>query len=150
MNVEVQYAVSGEQLPSKQQIRNWAAAALDVEPDISVEIAVRLVDEPESARLNQHYRSKSGPTNVLSFPMDNPPGVDSGIMGDLVICIPVVEREAREQNKDKLAHWAHMVVHGVMHLQGYDHQKESEAQRMESRESEILESLGFSNPYIPD
>lgn len=147
VNIEVQYAVKGEHLPSKEQIENWALAALEGDSEVHAEIAVRLVGESESARLNQQYRSKVGPTNILSFPMDNPPGVDSGILGDLVICIPVVEREAREQSKDDLAHWAHMVVHGVMHLQGHDHQKEHEARSMESREAEIMKTLGFANPY---
>ena len=101
----------------------------------------------ESAELNQHYRGKPGPTNVLSFPFEAPPGVETEILGDLVVCAPVVEREALEQGKTLQSHWAHMVVHGVLHLQDYDHIEENEAVIMESEEITIMNRLGFSSPY---
>ncbi len=125
-------------LPSKPQIRRWVKAALRV----PAEITVRFVGASEGARLNQDYRGKSGPTNVLSFIY-----TDSPLIGDLVICLPVVMREAAAQNKDMLAHCAHLIVHGVLHLQGWDHQTETEAQAMEALESEIVTGLGFAPPY---
>ena len=100
-----------------------------------------------TTNFNQTYRNKSGPTNVLSFPCELPEGVPNDWLGDLVICSAVVEREALEQGKSPAAHWAHMVVHGLLHLQGYDHVEESEAEVMEAKEIAILERLGYPNPY---
>jgi probable rRNA maturation factor len=111
------------------------------------ELVVRIVDEAESAALNDRYRGKPEPTNVLSFPCESPPGLALPHLGDLVICAPVVEREAREQGKPSEAHWAHMLVHGLLHLRGYDHQNEAEAETMEALESAILGQLGYPNPY---
>jgi probable rRNA maturation factor len=108
---------------------------------------VRIVDEQESAELNEQYRHKQGPTNVLSFPFECPPGVELNLLGDLVICAPVVQREAQQQQKQELAHWAHMVVHGTLHLLGYDHLQQDEAEAMENREIRIMEDLGYSDPY---
>ena len=105
------------------------------------------MDEAESRQLNRDYRGKDSPTNVLSFPFEAPPQVASPLLGDLVICAPVVADEARDQGKPLLAHWAHMVVHGVLHLQGYDHQTDAEAERMEEIECRILQNLHFPNPY---
>jgi probable rRNA maturation factor len=146
IEVEYQNACSGaQQLPFETQIVSWARAAV---LDLTVaELVVRVVDEAESAELNGIFRNKPMPTNVLSFPFEAPPGVDSAILGDVAICAAVVEREAREQRKTLTAHWAHMVVHGVLHLQGYDHIEPLDADRMESTEIEVLQTLGFANPY---
>ncbi|CAG1007179.1 Endoribonuclease YbeY [Burkholderiales bacterium] len=144
IHIELQNASSSTQLPTEADLVRWAKAATNKD---EAEIVVRVVDGEESAELNSHYRGKSGPTNVLSFPFEAPPGVETDILGDLVVCAPVVEREAREQGKDLPAHWAHMVVHGVLHLQGYDHIGEDEAVIMETEEIAILHGLGFPNPY---
>jgi probable rRNA maturation factor len=144
IQLELQNVSASDYVPLEDDFRRWALAALQRE---SAEIVIRIVDEGESAELNEQYRHKSGPTNVLSFPFEAPPGVQTDILGDLVICAPVVEREAREQGKTPEAHWAHMVLHGVLHLQGYDHIEEGEAQRMEAEEITLLRRLGFSNPY---
>jgi len=144
IEIELQNASSSLRLPAEAEIARWAQAATR---KANAEIVVRVVDEAESAELNGHYRGKAGPTNVLSFPFEAPPGVETDILGDLVVCAPVVEREAQEQGKTLPAHWAHMVVHGVLHLQGYDHIEENEAAAMESEEIAILNGLGFPNPY---
>ena len=145
--LDVQYAVAQDGLPAAQQMLAWVEAALEAEQR-GVELVIRLVDEAESAELNETYRGKPGPTNVLSFPFDMPPEVEEArLLGDLVICAPVVRLEAREQGKPELAHWAHLVVHGTLHLQGYDHQAEAEAAEMEGLERQILARLGYPDPY---
>ncbi|MDP5292677.1 rRNA maturation RNase YbeY [Oceanimonas sp. CHS3-5] len=136
-------------LPTEQDFETWLAAALEGERD-ETEVTVRLVDEAESQELNRDYRGKNKPTNVLSFPFEAPPGVELPLLGDLVICRQVVEREAAEQNKPLQAHWAHMVVHGCLHLLGFDHIKDDEAEVMEAREIVILAGLGMDNPYQDD
>lgn len=133
--------------PSAEQMQAWVDAVMHYEQLSERELTVRIVDEAESAALNEQYRNKQGPTNVLSFPFECPPEVELNLLGDLVICAPVVEREAQEQQKTELAHWAHMLVHGCLHLLGYDHLTETEAHDMEQREIAILQELGFSNPY---
>lgn len=133
-------------MPNATDIEPWIQAALS--PDIKyAEITVRIVDEAESAQLNQTYRHKQGPTNILSFNYDPLPESGCDLLGDLVICAPVVAREAREQNKTLLAHWAHLIVHGSLHLQGYDHIKTADAEIMENKERQILAKLGFQDPY---
>lgn len=144
VHVELQNASSANFLPASDQLRRWVEAALQRE---RAEIVIRVVDSEEGAELNEHYRHKPGATNVLSFPFEPPPGVATDILGDLVICAPVVEQEAAEQRKPLMAHWAHLVVHGVLHLQGFDHVEENEALTMESEEIAILNELGFANPY---
>jgi probable rRNA maturation factor len=135
--------------PTRQQLQQWAEAAL-IEA-ASTELTIRLVDEAESSALNQQYRHKSGPTNVLSFPFEAPmPGMDIPLLGDVVICAPRVVCEASEQGKPLLAHWAHLVIHGVLHLQGYDHQTDAEAELMEALEVSLLTRLGYANPYQDD
>ncbi|WP_107851576.1 rRNA maturation RNase YbeY [Oceanimonas marisflavi] len=136
-------------LPTEQDFETWLTAALKGERD-EAEVTVRLVDEAESQALNRDYRGKDKPTNVLSFPFEAPPGVELPLLGDLVICRQVVEREAAEQNKPLQAHWAHMVVHGCLHLLGFDHIKDEEAEVMEAREIAILAGLGMDNPYQDD
>lgn len=144
IHVELQNAEAFPSLPSPEDFARWAEAAIARD---AAEIAIRVVDETESAELNRYYRGKDCPTNVLSFPFEAPPGVETDILGDLVVCAPVIEREAREQGKAPAAHWAHMVVHGVLHLQGYDHVEDAEAEMMEAEEVALLDRLGFPNPY---
>lgn len=146
-SVHVQIASPTRDLPSETQLKAWAQAALSgVEG--GPELTVRVVDEAESGELNRNYRGVSGPTNVLSFPFEPPEQVKLPLLGDVVICAPLVKREAREQNKTVEAHWAHLVVHGTLHLLGYDHDDESNAALMESEERRILADLGFSDPYL--
>jgi probable rRNA maturation factor len=146
LEVDVQYAAEVSHLPTIKQLQTWAAAAYRLEQD--AEVVIRIVDEAESAELNQRYRHKRGATNVLSFAFEAPSEIESHALGDLVLCAPVIVREAREQHKPALAHWAHMVVHGMLHLQGHDHQTDAQAQAMEALEVEILSALRISNPYL--
>jgi probable rRNA maturation factor len=149
--VTVQDAAGLAGTPPKASLRVWARHALG--NAARGELTVRIVDEAESAALNSRYRGKHGPTNVLSFgadePLDPPEAAGAELLplGDLVICAAVVQREARAQGKPAPAHWAHMVVHGVLHLQGYDHETAGEAATMEARERELLAGLGFPDPY---
>ena len=144
--LDVQRSSRARTLPSDAQLRAWARAALDGMSGMQ-ELTLRLVDAAESAKLNAAFRHKNGPTNVLSFPFGAPPGMTTRLLGDLVICAPVVRREAEEQHKDAAAHWAHMVVHGVLHLRGYDHMRRADAQAMEKLETKILARLGYADPY---
>ena len=146
MELEVQYVSVLDGLPSVQQLEQWAKAAL-LDRKSRQELNVRIVDADESQQLNKEYRGKDKPTNVLSFPFEAPPGVNANILGDLVICAPVVRHEALEQGKTESSHWAHMVVHGMLHLQGYDHENDADAEEMESREVSIMKQLDFDDPY---
>ncbi len=146
LQLDVQRVTAASPTPRDAELRSWARAAL-ADLGGTHELTLRLVDEAESAALNTQYRHKSGATNVLSFPFEAPPGLASRLLGDLVICAPVVAREAEEQGKTAAAHWAHMVVHGVLHLRGYDHMSDSEAAEMETLETEILARLGYADPY---
>jgi probable rRNA maturation factor len=150
--VTVQNPSRAAKVPTPAQLRKWARAALT--EGARGELTVRIVGEKESAELNSRYRGKKGATNVLSFPAggaEAPPlaRVTDELLpfGDVVICANVVAREAREQGKVAAAHWAHMVVHGTLHLQGYDHEKARDAKVMEARERELLATLGFPDPY---
>ncbi|MCC3717309.1 rRNA maturation RNase YbeY [Rouxiella badensis] len=138
---------SSEGLPAESDFQQWLEAVLPQFQEES-EVTIRIVDEAESHELNMTYRGKDKPTNVLSFPFEAPPGMEMPLLGDLVICRQVVEQEAREQNKALNAHWAHMVVHGSLHLLGYDHIEEEEAEEMEAIEIEIMQSLGHPDPYL--
>lgn len=138
LSLAVQYAVEAAGLPTRAQVRKWVKAALAVD----AEITVRFVDEIEGRSLNRDYRGKDYATNVLSFIYSSAP-----VQGDLVICAPVVAREAQEQGKTIEAHYAHLIVHGTLHLQGFDHEVEAEAQVMEARETEIVIKLGYPGPY---
>ncbi|MCO6411538.1 MAG: rRNA maturation RNase YbeY [Thiogranum sp.] len=146
LDLEVQYALDGSGAPSQQDLRRWTLAALQPlrQP---VELVIRIVDETESRELNSRYRGIDRPTNVLSFPFEAPPAVASSHLGDLVICAPVVNREALEQHKPEQHHWAHMVVHGILHLRGYDHQSDEDASEMEALEKCVLQQLGVPAPY---
>jgi probable rRNA maturation factor len=149
LRVDIQNA-SSDPVPSAPELRRWISAALAAAVparDTECEISLRLVDEAEMTALNSNYRGKSGPTNVLSFPSDLPAELNLPLLGDLAICAPVVRREAREQGKPDAAHWAHMAVHGTLHLLGYDHEEQDEANAMEALETRILLELGFAPPY---
>ena len=150
MIIDLQIACEQESgLPTAEQIEQWATAAVQPQSD-EVEMTVRIVDEAESHALNLNYRAKDRPTNVLSFPFECPDEVELPLLGDLVICRQVVEREAQEQDKPVMAHWAHMVVHGSLHLLGYDHIEDDEAEEMESLETQIMTGLGFADPYLSE
>lgn len=144
--IDVQIASSASGLPGAEQFEIWARAAL-LDADRELEVTVRVVDEAEGSELNNTYRSIAGPTNVLSFPFEAPEPIQTALIGDVVICAPVVLREAGEQGKTCNAHFAHMVVHGILHLLGYDHQQAPEADWMEGQERRILAALGFPDPY---
>lgn len=147
--LDVQYAVDGDSLPTQHEFERWVQSALEA-MDGAVELAIRIVDEQESRQLNSRYRGVDKATNVLSFPFEAPPGIDSDYLGDVVICAPVVQREAQQQHKPEKHHWAHMVVHGMLHLRGYDHQLDEQAEEMETLEKQILAGLGIQDPYQMD
>ncbi|MEZ9051722.1 rRNA maturation RNase YbeY [Vibrio sp. 10N.247.311.64] len=148
IELDLQLAVENEQgLPTEQDIQLWLDKTIPQFQE-KAELTVRIVDTQESHQLNHEYRGKDKPTNVLSFPFEAPPGIELDLLGDLIICRQVVEKEAEEQSKPLLAHWAHMVVHGSLHLLGYDHIEDDEAEEMESLETEIMQSMGFEDPYI--
>lgn len=146
LDVAVSYATERRGVPSSASLRKWVAAALHRrirEADLSI----RIVGEDEGRALNRHYRGKDYATNVLSFPADLPEGVKLPLLGDLVICAPVVAREAAEQRKRTIDHYAHLTVHGVLHLLGWDHEDDADAEAMEALEREILAGLGVADPY---
>ena len=161
VNIDIQIASTAASIPSNEQFTEWTLTCLD-NKEISVcippsfngkqplELSIRIVDQEESQALNRDYRQKDKPTNVLSFPTDLPEYVDTQLLGDLVICAPVVNQEANEQSKNPQDHWAHMVIHGTLHLLGYDHIDEEEAQIMEALEIQLLQQLGCSSPYADD
>ena len=154
MNVELDVQRAVEALPTDEQFASWVTQTL-LEPSVdrtqlsgdNVELTIRIVDEKESAELNEQYRHKNGATNVLSFPFEAPAEVKLNLLGDLIICSKVVQQQANEQKKDELAHWAHMVVHGTLHLLGYDHMNDADAKIMEAKEITILSQLGYPDPY---
>lgn len=146
--ITVQRAVPKTEMPTSTQLKQWAKKVLArKKPDI--EMTIRIVNTEEMTELNTHYRHKAGPTNVLSFPyeMSTDPTDEPPLLGDIVICAAIVQQEAQDQNKTPLAHWAHMVVHGTLHLLGYDHEDPNDADKMESIEITLLKELGFPNPY---
>lgn len=149
IELDLQVASEG-QAPSLEQLQQWCALALR-QRSADSELTIRLVDEPEGRELNNTWRHKDYATNVLSFPADVPDGLlDIPLLGDLVICVPVVEREAAEQGKSLEAHWAHLVIHGSLHLLGYDHIDDAEAEEMEALEQNLLAELGHPDPYADD
>ena len=152
-DIEVQYAVDfdPQALPSQAMIEHWLTPAFAAHPDETrSEVTVRFVEESESQTLNHTYRGKDSSTNVLSFPFEAPAGMDIPLLGDLVISPHVVEREANAQGKALSDHFAHMTLHGCLHLMGYDHSEDGEAEEMEALECELLASLGIDNPYKDD
>jgi probable rRNA maturation factor len=148
LDVSVSYGLPRNGLPSAASFKRWAAAACDGRI-LKADLAIRVVDTKEGLALNRHYRGKDYPTNVLSFPAELPPGVDlpMPLLGDLVLCAPVVAREAEDQRKQLNAHYAHLTIHGVLHLLGLDHEDEREAEAMELLEREVLAGLGYDDPY---
>lgn len=146
IEVDVQYAVEAGDLPDAAQIEGWVRAALHGRRR-AAQLTVRLVGEQEGTELNERWRGKRGPTNVLSFPVEGLETVAPQLLGDVVICAPVVEREAREQHKRAEAHWAHMVIHGTLHLLGFDHIDDAQAREMEGIETQLLRELGYPAPY---
>jgi len=139
LHLAVQFALQGDGLPSRPQLRRWVKAALSH----PAEITLRLVDEAEGRALNRDYRGKDYATNVLTFILN-----DNPLMGDIVLCAPVVCAEAAAQGKSVEAHYAHLVVHGVLHLQGFDHESADDAAEMEARETQIVMNLGYADPYL--
>ena len=142
IDITVQRCVGPRAIPAPASLRKWAQAAAQTAEG---EMTIRVVDKHESRDLNHRYRDKDRPTNVLSFPYQSVAG--ESVLGDLVICAAVVASEAVEQGKPLRAHWAHMVIHGTLHLLGFDHQTEPQAQEMESKERELLGQFGFPDPY---
>ena len=154
MTVEIQIASISQSLPNQEQFIQWVDLATEPARQ-GADVVIRIVDQVESAELNTTYRQKEGATNVLSFPFTMPDGIPDdalteGILGDLVICAPIVEEQAEQQGKLGLSHWAHMVIHGCLHLQGYDHVESEQAMVMENLEIKLLDSIGIGNPYIDD
>lgn len=147
IHVNVQVATATKAIPSRASLARFARAALAGLRRKSVSVTLRVVGPKESQQLNSQFRRKDKPTNVLSFPFEAPRAVAGDLLGDIVICADVVRREARAQNKEERAHWAHMVVHGILHLRGFDHERIQDAGVMEAREIRILRGLGFPNPY---
>ena len=145
--IDVEVNSSSTKIPSVENIELWIRAALQSDELNQAEVSVYIVDEAESQELNAQYRGKDKPTNVLSFPADVPDEVGVPLLGDLVICAPVVEREAQEQGKTLEAHWAHMLIHGTLHLLGYDHVEDDEADVMEALETRLITQLNFPAPY---
>lgn len=145
VDLDLQVATSDQPQPSEEEFRRWCNLVL--QDRIETELTVRIVDRSEIQQLNDQYRGKAKPTNVLSFPADLPEDLELPLLGDLVICADVVNSEAIEQGKPPAHHWAHMVIHGCLHLLGYDHIKESEAEEMENLEIRLLDQLSIPNPY---
>ena len=145
--VDIQMASTSDEAPDPECIERWVSAAIGNRRE-ATELSVRIVDEKEGIALNEKYRGAKGPTNVLSFPFDAEIPESLPLIGDIVICAPVVAKEAQQQNKDIKAHWAHMIIHGVLHLLGYDHQNNNDAVIMESLETDIMQGLGFPPPYL--
>jgi probable rRNA maturation factor len=146
IELELQIASDAQTLPHPSQFRDWIGMTLSEKYD-NVELTIRIVDVEEMTELNQVYRKKLGPTNVLSFPAEIADEFQSNLLGDIVICAPVVQKEANDADIDLLAHWAHMVVHGTLHLLGYNHEEDDEAEEMENLETQILTKLGYPAPY---
>jgi probable rRNA maturation factor len=149
MNLEIQRVYHCSNIPDDSQIKAWAALAL-LESNQDSEILIRIVDENESAALNQQYRQKTCPTNVLSFPFDAPENPEINLLGDLVVCAPVIEKEARQQGKSANDHWAHIILHGILHLQGFDHIDKNDAVVMEALEIKLLKTININNPYFQE
>ena len=146
VSVDIQIASRSQHIPGNTALEHWAAIAVGTHKS-NAEISLRIVDKEESQALNNQYRGKDKPTNVLSFPAEFPAEVDIPFLGDLVICAPIVEQEAQTQQKSIDVHWAHMVIHGTLHLLGYDHIEDSEAEQMEALEIQLLASMEYPNPY---
>lgn len=146
--IAVQLTVAEKSIPTAAKLKRWAKTVLEKQKS-GGELTIRVVGPEEMQQLNFEYRKKNKTTNVLSFPLDIPAEFNNKIpmLGDIVICADVIKQEARDQQKTTEAHWAHMVVHGTLHLLGFDHEQDADAEKMEAEEIKILDSLGFANPY---
>ena len=144
--VDLQIVSTSNQIPSISDFQIWVDVVLNNNTP-PLEVLIRLVDTAESADLNKRYRQKKGATNILSFPFEAPEMIESPLLGDLIICVPIIENEALEQKKPLLNHWAHITFHGLLHLCGYDHIKEVDAKIMEAKEISLLKTLLIDNPY---
>lgn len=145
--VDLQVACESTDCPSQEQVQQCLDLVFKEQGLDEQEITVRLVEKQESQQLNAEFRGKDKPTNVLSFPFEAPPGIPINLLGDLVICADVVSEEAKQQNKQVLHHWYHMLVHGTLHLLGFDHIEDNDADQMETLEIAILAKLGIDDPY---
>ena len=144
--IDIQNVSVLKSIPEDNLMIKWVEHALD-QKHLQAELTLRIVDEEEGLALNNAWRKKNYATNVLSFPVGESLEQAPNLLGDIVVCAPVVEQEALDQGKNSDAHWAHLIVHGVLHLQGYDHESDEQAGEMESREIQILKKIGYSNPY---
>ncbi|TLY48015.1 MAG: rRNA maturation RNase YbeY [Gammaproteobacteria bacterium] len=146
IKITLQTIASNTYIPSRYFLQRWVNKALSKQ--ISNQVNIRLISKKESTELNSRYRHKKGPTNILSFPFEPPPGISSAFLGDLVVCAALVNQQAKQQGKTRLEHWAHLIIHGCLHLIGYDHIHEKDANKMEALEIQLLKELGYENPYI--
>lgn len=146
-HIDLQLACEAAELPTLELFQQWTDIALTSVTDQVFELTIRIVNIAESQQLNKQYRKKDKPTNVLSFPFEVPDGIELNLLGDLVVCAQIVEQEAEEQNKMLFDHWAHMIIHGCLHLLGYDHINDLDADKMEALEIKILAELSINNPY---
>ena len=146
LHLDLVVACDGCEVPSRAAFVRWCKAALAGERG-SLRVGLRIVAEPEAAELNRRFRGRTGPTNVLSFPYGDPPAGKTRFLGDIVVCAPLARAEAALAGRPETAHWAHLVIHGILHLQGFDHETDQDARVMEARETRILEGLGFADPY---
>jgi probable rRNA maturation factor len=149
--IDYQLATQASQVPETAQLERWVTAVLEQHPQESRhEVTIRIVDADESQALNADYRGKHKPTNVLSFPFEAPPGIELPLLGDLVICQNVVAQEAQQQHKPLMQHYAHMVIHGTLHLLGYDHIEDADAEAMEQLERRLLARFNIPDPYLSE
>jgi len=144
--LDIQNVSKSSHVPGQELFQKWIDTVLQSSIEDS-EIVIRIVDESEMIQFNEQYRNKEGVTNILSFPFDIPEGVDSDLLGDLLVCAPVVECEAQQQNKQLEHHWAHIIIHGILHLLGYDHINDEDAEEMEALEIQLLKKIKINNPY---
>ena len=145
--LDLQIATDHPGIPTADLFQQWIDTVLENQGLEAQELTIRVVDEEESRELNHQYRDKDKSTNVLSFPFEAPPGIEMNLLGDLVVCAQVVEKEAKEQNKPLSHHWAHMIVHGTLHLLGFDHIEDAQAEEMERLEIALLAKLDIDDPY---
>lgn len=145
--IDIESNSQSTHIPALAELERWIGAALNNQQFENAEVSVYIVDEDEGQELNAQYRGKNYPTNVLSFPADIAEEIGVPLLGDLVVCAPVVEREAQEQGKPLEAHWAHMLIHGTLHLIGFDHVDDNDAEIMEALETQIITGLGYPAPY---
>lgn len=150
ITVDIDNVSANKNVPSHSELASWCEHVLIRESKIDAELSIRIVDKDEIQQLNKNYRNKNKPTNVLSFPADLPEAVQLPLLGDIIICAPIVEEEALAQQKELKSHWAHMLIHGTLHLLGHDHIDDNEAEIMEATEIQLMNGLGFVSPYRDD